>query len=156
MAVDSEHHVPENREEAAVAVPGEALVPRPAPESVDRLVIEAEVQDGVHHSGHRGPRARAYRDEQRPIRITQPAAASGLETGQARLDLGPEPGRLLPPGGIVGRPGLRGDGEARRHGYSQVGHLGQLAPLAAEERAHGAGTLGLAVGEEVHILARVW
>ena len=55
--LDVEHDVAIHRDEAAVGVPGEAGVATGALEGHHRLVIEAEVEDGVHHAGHRDPGA---------------------------------------------------------------------------------------------------
>ena len=55
---------------------------------------------------------------------------------------------LVVDGADVGR-----DGEARRHRQAGVGHLGEAGALAAEQVLHGAVAVGLAVAEEVHVLA---
>ena len=48
-----------------------------------------------------------------------------------------------------------GDGEARRHRQAEVGHFGEVGPLAAEQVAHRARALGLAVAEGVDPLRHV-
>ena len=65
---DLEDDRAEHLDEAAVAVVGEAAVAGPRLQALDGLVVEAEVQDGVHHARHRELRARAHRHEQRLLR----------------------------------------------------------------------------------------
>ena len=52
-----EHHVRVHLNEAPVAVVSEAAVARAGGEALDRLVVEAEIQDRVHHARHRGAAA---------------------------------------------------------------------------------------------------
>ena len=52
LAVEVEHDAPVHRDEAAVGVVGEALVVRLLGEAFDRIVVEPEVEDRVHHPGH--------------------------------------------------------------------------------------------------------
>ena len=53
LAFDIEHDAAVHRDEAAVAVVREPLVVGDLGEPFDALVVEAEVQHGVHHPGHR-------------------------------------------------------------------------------------------------------
>ena len=48
----------------------------------DRLVVQAEVEDRVHHSRHRGPRARADRNEERLCRIAERPADRRFDASQ--------------------------------------------------------------------------
>ncbi len=152
VPVDGQHHVREQGDEAAVAVPGEAVVPGPLRQPLDRLVVQTQVEDGVHHAGHGRPRSGAHRDEERARRIAEAAPCGGLEPGQVGEDLLPQAGRMLLAGRVVGRPGLGGDGEAGRHRYPELRHLGQLAPLATQQRPQGARSVRLAVRERVDVL----
>ena len=52
-------------DEPAVAIPGEALVVGGLDQRQHGLVVQAEVQNRVHHAGHRVARAGADRDQQR-------------------------------------------------------------------------------------------
>lgn len=60
---DVEDDVAVHVEEAAVAIPGEALV-GVLGEAEDGAVVEAQVEDGVHHAGHGEGGARAHRNEE--------------------------------------------------------------------------------------------
>ena len=56
---------PEHLDEAAVGIPAEALVAGQRDQAVERLLVEPQVEDGVHHPGHRELGARADRHEER-------------------------------------------------------------------------------------------
>ena len=130
--------VREHLDKAAVRVARKARV---AGQLGDRLaddVIHAEVQDGVHHAGHGRARARADRDEQRGLRITQVLAGHLLELVEIVQDLLLDVGINLTAVLIVAGAGLGGDGEALRHRHAEIGHLGKVCALAAQELTHGA------------------
>ncbi len=74
LAGHAEHDAPVHGDEAAVRVVGEPLVIGLAGEALHRLVVEAEVEDGVHHPGHRELGPGAHRDEQRVGGIADPLA----------------------------------------------------------------------------------
>ena len=57
VMVEAKHHVGIHLDEAAVAIPSKARIARGAGKALHRLVIEAKVEHGVHHAGHRNPRA---------------------------------------------------------------------------------------------------
>ena len=155
VSVDGQHHVPEHRDEAAVAVPGEALVPGLLRQPLHRLIVQAEVEDGVHHARHRTRAPRADRDQERVARGRRAACRRRPRAGQMRrATCGHSAGGMLLAGRVVGGPGLGGDGEAGRNRDADLGHLGQLAALAAQQRPQGARAFRLAVRERVDVLGR--
>src|SRR3546814_11647731 len=87
MVVDFEHHVAEHLDEAAVAVVGEAPVTGGLGEAFHRLVVEAEVEDGVHHARHRGARAGAHGHKEQALRIAARCRDPRLDTHQRLFSL---------------------------------------------------------------------
>src|SRR5262249_4504956 len=71
LSPDVEDDVGEHPDEPAIAVPREALVAGPGRETLDGRVVQAEVEDRLHHPRHRHARARSYRDEQRTLRVAE-------------------------------------------------------------------------------------
>ncbi len=145
-------HVGIHLDEAPVAVVGEAPVAAVGGQALDRLVVEAEVQHGIHHAGHGRPGTRTHRHKERVAAISQFGAHVLLDTGQRLLDAGLEAARV---GALVGtEPGadLGGDGEAGRHRQAQLAHLGQVRPLAAEKGAHAGISFGGPTAEGVNPL----
>ena len=56
-ALDAEHDVAEDGDEAPVAVPREALVLGPSSEPDHGPIVQPEIQHGIHHAGHGRARA---------------------------------------------------------------------------------------------------
>ena len=134
--IDAEHHVGIHLDEAAVAVVGEARIARAGGEALHGRVVEAEIENGVHHAGHGGARAGAHGDEQRIGGIAECGADCAADLGQRRLDLGLEACGQLAAAGVVGGADLGGDREARRNRQAEARHLGEVGALAAQQVAH--------------------
>ena len=146
LAGELEHDAPVHGDEAAVGVEGEALVTGLGGQPLDRLVVEAEVEDGVHHPGHGELGPRAHRDQQRVLGVADGLAHRLLQAGPGRGHLGVE--TLGPAAGHVGPAGVGRDGEARRDGQLEYRrHLGQVGALATEEILELHGWAGVRVVE---------
>ena len=160
LAVEAEDDVAEDGEEPPIAVPGEPLVLAPARQPVDGLVVQAEIEHGVHHARHGHPGAGPHRHQEGSRGVPEPGAGRRLEPGQALEHLGPESRRLLLAARHVRGPGLGGDREAGRHRDVERRHLEEAGPLAAEEfaqrgrRGGGPGRIRVAVPERVHVSGR--
>ena len=85
--LDAEHDIAIHLDEAPIAVVGEASIAAHPREAIGRLVVEAQVEDGVHHAGHRRTGARADGDQQRVVRVAEAGARDPLDIGEASLDL---------------------------------------------------------------------
>jgi len=151
--LDAEDHIAVHLDEAAVAVPGEAGVVGGVLEGDDGLVVEAEVENGIHHPGHGFAGAGADGDQQwHAGGGAELCAHDALDVGEAGLHLGLE---LLGVGALVGvvvGADFGGDSESGRHGQADAGHLVEVGALAAEQGLHGAVAVGLAGAEEVDVL----
>src|SRR5690606_14007550 len=79
VLVDPEDDVAEHLEEAAIGIEREAAILRAGGQSLDGAIVEAEIEDRVHHPGHRELRAGTHRDEKWVIRVAQPATDRGLQ-----------------------------------------------------------------------------
>ena len=132
----------EHLDEPAVGVPAEPLVAGQRDQPVERLLVEPEVEDRVHHPGHRELGARADRDEERIGGVAEALAGPGLDLLDRHEDVVPEPVGELLAGREVVVAGLGRDREAGRHREPRVGHLGQAGALAAEQVAHRRVALG--------------
>ncbi len=62
---DTQGNLAEKLNEATIGIPGKTLVARLRRQSVQGRLIEPQVENGVHHAGHRHGRARAHRHQQR-------------------------------------------------------------------------------------------
>ena len=132
VLVDAQRDLAEQLDEAAVGVVAEALVAGQADQSLQGGLVEAQVEDGIHHAGHGQGRARAHRDQQRiavPAELLAGLLLQQLDVAQHLLH------QLLRqdfPLQIF-EAGLRGDDETRRYVQANLGHLAEIGALAAEE-----------------------
>ena len=146
----AQHHVAVHLHETAVRVPCEAGVAREGGHGLHGLVVHAEVEDRVHHAGHRGAGARADRYEQGFLPVAEPAFGQTFDVADGFLDLGAEQrDHLLLAVRVVLGAYFRGDGESRGHGDPDEVHLGEVGTLAAEQLPHFAVAFGLLVAESV-------
>ena len=131
--VDAQHRAAEHLQQPAIGVVREPLVAaRDLRQALDRLVVEPDVEDGLHHPRHGELRARPHRHQQRVLRIAQLLAARLLQRCEVLADLVGQPVRLLALRHVC-PTGVGADREPRRHRQPQLGHLREIGPLAAQE-----------------------
>ena len=146
-----EHHAGIHLDEAPVAIEGEAAVAGARREAFHRLVVEAEIEDRVHHAGHRCAAARADRHKERVLRVAQHGPDRFADLDHGRLHIGMQRlGQLLAVRVIIGA-NLGGDREAWRHRQAKVRHLGEVRTFAAEQVLHIGRALCLARAEPVDV-----
>ena|GEM_PF-1319213 len=132
VAVDVEHGPAEHLHEPAVGVPREPLVAAERREPVHRLVVEAYVEDRLHHPGHRELGPGPHGHQQRVGRVAEAPPEGVLHATQGGRDLDPQAGRHgAVPHEVAARLGR--DREPRRHRQPEPGHLGQVRALAAQQ-----------------------
>ena len=148
LAVDPEHDLAEELDESAMRIERETTVLGECREPFERRRVEAEVEDGVHHSGHREFRAAAHADEQRVARIAKTFAGRLLDDRERLLHLLPEPVREFRAARVEGVARLGGDREPGRHRQPGARHLRNAGTLAAQQVAHR----GTALVEAIHPL----
>jgi hypothetical protein len=129
---DAQRDLAEELDEAPVGVPGEARVGGLLDQALQRGLVEAQVEDGVHHARHRHRRAGAHRHQQRILGAAEALAGLLLQRLHVRLDVVHQPIRQ-PVVLQIGEAGLGGDGEAGRHVEADLRHLAQIGALAAKQ-----------------------
>ena len=129
----------EHLDEAAIRVVNEALevgIGVACDHSGNDLVVQTEVQDGVHHAGHGSACAGTDGDEQGVLQIAELLAVNFFhladEFHDLRHDLVVDLAAVL----IVLSAGLGGDGETLGNGQTDVGHLSKVRALAAQKLTH--------------------
>ena len=145
-------HVAVHLDEPAVTIPGEPLVLRGLDQRQHGFIVEAEVQNRVHHAGHRIAGAGPDGDQQRHGGlIAEFGAHDFLDLGDAGfhhrrqcLGIG------LFVGVIIGAD-LGGDGKARGHRQSDAGHFGEVRAFAAQQRLHSAVAVGRLVSKQIYV-----
>jgi len=142
---------PEHLDEAPIGVPAEALVARQRDEALERPLVEAQVEDGVHHARHRELRARADGNEEWVLRVAEALAGAGLDSLHGLEDVIPEASGKLLAGREVVIAGFRRDRESGRRRQPGIRHLGEARALAAKQVLHLAVAFGLAVAPGVDV-----
>ena len=145
---DVEHDVTVHLEEPAVRIPGKPSVPAQRRQTFDRRVVEAEVEDRLHHSRHGDRGTAADGNKQRIRRVPEALAGRFLELLQVLRDPLTERGRHTARC-EVRHAGTAGDREAWWDGHAEVRHLGQVGPLGAQHALHLARAVRASVTEEV-------
>ena len=151
MLGDFQHDAAEHLDEPPIGIPGKAWIVAAARQRFHAFIIEAEIQDGIHHSRHRGRRARAHAHQQRifsgteflPLQLLQPRQRRTHLLIQARRNFAAAAHVLAASGSL--------NGEARRHRQSGVGHLRQPGALAAQLGLHVFVAIRLARAKEKYV-----
>ena len=87
LRFQSQHHVAVHLDEAAVAIPTEALVAGFVNETLEGGFIQAKVEDRVHHARHADARAGPARNQERIFRIAELGAHRLFGLAQSLVDL---------------------------------------------------------------------
>ena len=150
----AEHHVAVHLHEPAVAVPRKTRVVGSLGQSQNRLVVQTQVQNRVHHPRHRVAGTRTHRHQQRePGGVPELVAHDLFHVPHPGLHLALELGGI----GLLVRveigADLGGDRESGRHWQPDPCHFSKVSPLAAQERLHRAVPVGLSGPPRVHVLA---
>ena len=146
------HDVAVHLDEAPVTIPGESFILCRRGERKNRVVVQAEIQDRVHHAGHGVARAGPHRHQQRELLLVAERRAHDLfDVGDAVLDHALQLfgiGLLVR---VVVSADFGGDRETGRHRQTDAAHFGEVCALAAEQRLHGAVAVSLAVSEKINV-----
>jgi hypothetical protein len=152
LAIDAEDGLAEHLEQAAVGVPGEPVVAGLLGQALHGLVGQAYVQHGIHHARHGelppGPDA----DQQRVGRIAELAANRCLQLIQVVRDFLVETFRSGASLQVV-TTRLGGNNESGRYREAEIGHLGQVGTLTAQQVLQILVTFGKVINELRHFLA---
>ena len=139
---DAKHDVAVHLDETPVAVVGESRIVREAGETGGGLIVQAEIENGIHHARHGFASAGTHRQQQRIAGVAEALLALCLQRFELRGD------RLfqaLRKGvvviAVVGAD-VRGDGEAGRHRQTDAGHFRKVGAFAAEHVAHSRMAIG--------------
>ena len=152
LLTDLHDDVGEHLDKAAVAVPRPAGVLRLRGERLDDLLVEAEVENRIHHARHRRARAGADRNEKRVLGVAELLPGGLLELVDIFHHLSDDVVADLLAVIVVTRAGLGRDRKTLGDGEPQSRHLGEVGALAAEKFAHVGVAFGLSCTEEIDVL----
>ena len=142
VPVDPVDHHAVHLDQPAVRVECEARVSRRGGETLDRDVVQPQVEDRVHHPGHRDRGARADGDQERIGGVAEALSGALLEGRDPYVDLVVEPRRHLTPTCQESAARLGRDREPVGNRDAESSHLGEADPLPPEELPSAARVLG--------------
>ncbi len=151
LSLHAHHDAPEHLDEAPVGVPAEAFVAGQSDETLERLLVQAQVENRVHHAGHGELGARPDGDEERVGRAAELLAGFALDRLDRLQHVVPGAVREALAAGEIVVAGFRGDREAGRDRQACIRHLGEAGALAAEQVAHRGVALSVAAAEGVDV-----
>ena len=135
IAFDIQNGLAEHLDQSTVGVPCETLVAADSSKTVDRLVVQANVEDGFHHAGHGELCARADRDKQRILGIAQLATHFFFDLAKCDGHFSIKTFRGL---AVVQVDAARfgGNCESGRNRQAELRHLCQVRTLTSEQVFH--------------------
>ena len=149
----AKNHVAIHLNKTAIAIPSEALVGSRLGKRQHSLVIQTEIQNGVHHARHGIASTGTNRNQQRhPIGIPKFAAHYLFHFDDSSFHLRLKRGRVGALVRIKISADFRGRGESRRHRQTDAAHFREVRALATEQRFHGAIAVRCSCSEEINIL----
>ena len=140
LLADFHNNVREHLNETSVGVIYETLESRiriALDHCSNNVVVQTEVQDGVHHTRHRSTCTGTNGNQQRIVQIAELLAVDLFHLLNAVHDLSHDLVVDLAAVLIVLCAGLSCDGETLRYRQTDAGHLSQVCTLTAEEIPHG-------------------
>src|SRR5205823_14987939 len=146
-----QHYVSVHLYEAAERIEGKSRITALLGQPLYGEIVQAKIENCLHHAGHGDGRAGAHGDKERIGRVAESLSRRFLETSKILLNFLLEARRCFPIAQEV-HAAATGDGEARRHGDAKIRHLGEVCTLSAENLLHVFGAFGVPSAEEVQVL----
>ena len=126
----------EHLDKPAIRIVGKPRIAGFLGEALYRDIVQAQIQNSIHHARHRCPRAGTHGYQQRIRFIAELLAALLLQYSERRKNLLLNLLRNLLALCIVIGACLRRYRKAVWNRQPQIGHLGKVCALAAEQRTH--------------------
>ena len=149
MVVDAADNIAVHVDQPTVGVIGKTLLARGVGQAYNRLVVQPQVENRVHHARHGDGSTRTDRHQQWRLRIAEFLAEFLFQHGDIFLDRAHQSLGQLTFTLVVEIADLRGDRETRRHGQADTGHFGQVGAFAAEPLFLFAVAFGLGFAEVI-------
>ncbi len=128
--------VGEHLDKAAIAVICKALVSGHLRNALDNNVVDSEVEDGVHHSGHRGSRAGTDRNKKRVGGVAKLFLGDLFHFFEIVKNLFLDIVGNLFAVAVIPCACLCRNGKSLRDRHSEIGHFGEVGSFTSEQFAH--------------------
>ncbi|MCY1242874.1 hypothetical protein D9M72_558660 [compost metagenome] len=150
IVVDAHDDVAIHLDEATVAVPGKTRVAGVVTERVHGLVVEAKIENSIHHARHRGASAGTHRKQQRTVGIAKDPPGHFLHPANAFADLIVQARGYFAAIVEIAVAGIGDNGQPRRHRQAKAAHFGKVRTLATQPITIARPPFGLASTEGVN------
>ena len=130
------HDIPVHLQKPAVAVIGEAFIAAEFRQGSDGAVIQSEIEDGVHHPGHRVAGAGTNGDKERIRGVPEFLSHGCFQLVNRLVDLFFEGGGVGPVMVVEISTDFGADRESRRDRETDPGHFCQIGSLASKKGLH--------------------
>ena len=148
LLADFHDNVREHLDESAIAVPCPARIAALFGENVDNIFVQAEVQDGIHHTRHRCACTGTDRNKKRILTVTELLAGDLFHLVDTAADLLHDLVIDAASVFIILGACFRCDRETLRDRKSESCHLGKACAFSAKQVSHAR----IALCEHVNIL----
>ena len=145
------NHIGEHLDEAAVGVPhkaGKLGVGVALNHGFHHVVVQTQVQDGVHHAGHGGAGTGTDGDQQGIGEVAELLAIDFFHLVHIFHNLGHDFIVNLLAVFVIFGAGFGGNSKALGNRQANVGHFGQIGTLTTQELTH----FSVALGKQVNVL----
>ncbi len=133
----AEHYIAVHLYETAVAVVGETLVAGLLGQTHNHLVVQAEVEDGVHHARHGSTRSGTHADKQRVLSIAEAKTHEILDVANTLLHIVFQQGDNICLAFLkILVANLGSNREAGRNRHTDKIHLGKVGTFTAQQVSH--------------------
>ena len=150
VQIGAENNVGEHLQETTVRVVGKSFGTGSFGQSLNRFVVQTEVQNGVHHARHGNAGAGTNREQQRVFGIGKFFAHDFFNAGNGGFNLVFQVGRIGFVVGIVVGADFSRNCKSGRNGQTDDVHFRQVGTLTAQEVSHGGIAFGLAVSKCIY------
>ena len=146
LLADFHNDVGIHLDESAIAVPRPAGISGFCSQRVDNGLIQAQVQNRVHHAGHGRAGTGTDGNQKRILDIAELLSCDLFQLDDVLVDFVHGGLTDLTAILVILRAGFGRDGEALRNRQTDVSHLSQVRTLAAEQFTH----VGIAFAEQIN------
>jgi len=155
VVIEAEDHIRIHLDEAPVAVIGEPAVASFLGNGLHGLIVQAEIENRIHHARHRNPGARAYRNKQGSFGVSERSAGCGSNLFQSFRHLRLEFIRIGLAVLVIPGADFRCNGEAGWNRQAEAAHFRKVGALSTKQIAHLSSTFCVTIAETVDPLGHL-
>ena len=148
--VGFQNYVGIHHQETTIRVIGKSFVIGSFGQTFNGFIIQTEVQNGIHHTGHRNAGAGTNREEQRVVGITEFFAHNFFNTGNGITNLIFQIGGILMVIVVIVGADFGRNRKSGRHRQTDLVHFRKVGTFTAQEISHRGIAFGFAVSKCIY------